>query len=75
MKSLEKVCVRVRAALLGRVPELLLSRVPIHGTDFDEAVPELFRRVVEVARLRTHHGAVIDQAATDSEKEERFRSS
>lgn len=68
MKALEKIRVRVGAALLGRVPELFLGRVSIHGADLDKAVAELFRRIVEVARLRTHHGTVIDQAGCVGER-------
>lgn len=63
MKSLEEIRVRVGAALLGRIPELFLGRISIHGTYLDKAVAELFRRIVEVARLWAHHGTVIDQAA------------
>lgn len=70
MKSLKQIRVRVRAALLGRIPELLLCRIPIHGTYFDKAVPKLLRRVVEVACLGTHHGPVIDKAGEEEEYDE-----
>lgn len=39
VKAFEQIGVRIGVGtLLGRLPELLLGRVPVHGAYFDEAI-------------------------------------
>lgn len=61
MKSLEQRSVG-GCRLLRRLPELLLSRVAIHGRNLEQAVPELLRRSVEVASFGTNDSTIIDEA-------------
>ena len=72
MQTFQEIRIRVRTALLGRIPELLLGRVSVHGTYLNETVPELFRWIVEVARLGTDDSAVVHQAGKMRDRERRM---
>ena len=61
MKSPEQHWVRPLRGLLGRLPELFLRGVPVHGTDSEETIPELLWNVREISRLRADHHSVINQ--------------
>lgn len=62
VQALEQRSVGGGGRLFRRLPELLLSRVAVHGADLEQAVAELLRRRVEIAGLRANNRPVIDKA-------------
>lgn len=62
VQALEQRSVGGGCRLLRRLPELLLSRVTVHGANLEQAVAELLRRRVEIAGLRTNDRSVIYEA-------------
>lgn len=62
VQALEQRSIGGGRRLLRRLPELLLSRVAVHGTDLEQAVAELLRRRAEIASLGADDRSVIDEA-------------
>lgn len=60
METLEKRRVS-GCRLLRRFPELLLSRVTVHGADLEETIAKLLRRRVKIAGFRAYDRSIINE--------------